>query len=467
MNYALRMTALAALATLSLSAAEVVSVDFSKSTGQVKPLNGICNSPLPFIPGDSHGRGGVRELAEIAELGSPFVRLHDTGGAYGRNTLVDVPNVFRDENADENDPANYDFAFTDAYLGALVKAGAKPYYRLGVTIENYYRIKAYRIHPPKDFDKYARVCEHIVRHYTKGWANGFTWDMPYWEVWCEPENKMLWLGDRHQFYELYAKVAREIKRCHPDVKVGGYGACRFESFENMDVNSDDCSKNWLGWFEEFCDYVTAEKTKAPLDFFSWHLYNRDPDRYVWHANDVRTRLDRHGLAKTEAHLTEWNFGGKFGLEVVRSITGAVYTVSCLCAFQNAPLDVATLYQASPSSTWSSVFDQFGRPTTVYFALQKFAALRALGACCETAVPAGLKLYALAAKGEKGQAFLLTNDSFTEDRTVRLDLKGANLSDFDEYRLDVRHRNFEKVGRAGSSAEIVLPWKGAVFFTTVR
>ena len=38
------------------------------------------------------------------------------GGLY-----VDIPNVFRNFGVDENDPANYDFTFTDVIIKGLIK----------------------------------------------------------------------------------------------------------------------------------------------------------------------------------------------------------------------------------------------------------------------------------------------------------------------------------------------------------
>ena len=63
--------------------------------------------------------------------------------------------------------------------------------------------------------------------------------------------------------------------------------------------------------------------------------------------------------------------------------------------------------------------------------------------------------------------MIANDSFTEDRRVKIDLRGADMRDFDEYRLDLKHLKFEKVGPAGGLKEIELPWKGAVYYTTKR
>ena len=77
-----------------------VVADFTRRLGPVKPLHGICNSRLTW--GDP--------LPEILEAGIPYTRLHDTGGLYGGNMLVDIPNIFRNVDADPEDPAAYDFS---------------------------------------------------------------------------------------------------------------------------------------------------------------------------------------------------------------------------------------------------------------------------------------------------------------------------------------------------------------------
>ena len=38
-----------------------------------------------------------------------------------------------------------------------IKAKCPPIFRLGETIENYHFVKAYRIYPPKDNAKWARI----------------------------------------------------------------------------------------------------------------------------------------------------------------------------------------------------------------------------------------------------------------------------------------------------------------------
>ena len=45
-------------------------------------------------------------------------------------------------------------------------AGTKVFYRLSHRIEH--EVKKYGTLPPKDFKKWAVICEHIIRHYTEG-----------------------------------------------------------------------------------------------------------------------------------------------------------------------------------------------------------------------------------------------------------------------------------------------------------
>ena len=177
----------------------MIRVDFGNVIGKIKPMHAINNGPCYMAT--------TQYWSEAKEAGFPFARTHDTSGMFGGAHFVDIPNIFRDFDADVNDPNSYDFAFTDWLFAQMHQAGIKPYYRLGVTIENCYRIKAYNIFPPKDNQKWAEICEHIVMHYNEGWANGFYYDIEYWEIWNEADNNPvkeenpMWQGTMEQFFD--------------------------------------------------------------------------------------------------------------------------------------------------------------------------------------------------------------------------------------------------------------------------
>lgn len=93
--------------------AGTISIDFGAKTGAVKPLHGVNNAPIRV-------RDGAR-LDEYRKAGIPFMRTHDTAGMWGGAHYVDIPNVFPDFDADENDPKSYRFAYTDSLMKALEK----------------------------------------------------------------------------------------------------------------------------------------------------------------------------------------------------------------------------------------------------------------------------------------------------------------------------------------------------------
>ena len=135
-----------------------IKVDFDHILGRIKTINAVNNGPA----GSRACMSG--NFKKYDELDIPYARLHDSAfyaGNYGGEFSVDVHRVFPNFDADENDPTSYVFAPTDSYLEDIVSVGTKIYYRLGAAIEHWHKKGTY---PPKDFQKWARICEHIIRH---------------------------------------------------------------------------------------------------------------------------------------------------------------------------------------------------------------------------------------------------------------------------------------------------------------
>ena len=446
-----------AFATVSMTAVEAASVafDFAAEQGAVKLLHGVNNAPVRV--------DGKRGQDEFKAAGIPYVRTHDTAAMWGGAHYVDIPNVFPNFDADETDPANYDFAFTDAYLKPLVEAGCRIFYRLGVTIENYWKVKAYNIHPPKDFAKWARICEHVVRHYNEGWADGFRWGIEYWEIWNEPENPPMWQGTKEQFFELYRVTANHLKRTFPSIKVGGYAGCGFYVIDDAKKRAEsEFYRSFETWFEDFCRYVQAAETKAPLDFFSWHLYvsqNWPVDRIATHAAYVRKTLDAARLTKTENIFNEWNvFRGpkEDQFDTIKTHVGAANTAAAFCLMQTTSIDKAMYYDALPTRSYCGLFSfPSMRTTPCYEAFRAWNELAKLG----TSVPAkvGAKdVYAAAAKGGGKRAFLIANVG-TEAATIEIRADGAP---FALYRVDADHARLTADGQWMGGA-VSVPSNGFV------
>ena len=316
-----------------------VQVDFSQITGKMKPMHAVNNSPIR------------KNLEAFREAGIPFCRNHDAAlsNAYGGAHGHDVENIFPDFDADENDPANYDFVFTDKTVLETYEAGSAMFYRLGARIEH--EIKKYHTLPPKDFHKYARICEHIIRHYCYGWADGMELPIQYWEIWNEADNRdygpvnSCWNGTIEQFHEFFEVVAKHLKRCFPEIKIGGPAYTGFW---------DRCH-----YIESFLAY--AQEHQVPLDFFSWHGYRDDPHDYARYTAWVKEQLDKYGYPHAELILNEWNYvkaweGQRKGYGLQRRLysDGAEDThgyVYVLRRSSQHPLErpVPALYPASPEA----------------------------------------------------------------------------------------------------------------------
>ena len=392
-----------------------ITADFSSTLGRIKPMHAINNAPMD--PGLLHYMG---------EAGIPFARLHDTGGSYGGMVYVDIENIFRDFDKDPADPASYDFAFTDSLLQDLESQGVKPFYRLGCTIENSQRIRAYHIYPPRDNEKWARICEGIIRHYNEGWADGFHMGIEYWEIWNEPDNEPIiddnpmWKGTDEQFFRLYETASRHLKSCFPHLKIGGYGSCGFyaalEKASDPNAHVSPRVDYFISFFRKFLAHITSPGHESPLDFFSWHSYGSQQDN-AFYARYARDTLNEFGFTRTESIFNEWNPGIQHRGETrdLSNIAGMMLEM------QAAPVDMLMYYDGQAFSSYCGLYDPVHRGIfRAYWAFPAFNALYRLGTWCPSASD-DPEVMTLAARGEGGRAILLVNRS---DRPKDIVLPGS-------------------------------------------
>lgn len=257
---------------------KLLRFDTSGPCGAFKRMNAVNNGPIHKRHAGDQYMDNL-ELYRAAKI--PFARNHDAAFCpeYGEEFTVDVSAVFPRFEADVNDPASYDFACTDEYIAVTREAGTETFYRLGQKIEH--QIRKHHTLPPADYHKWAEICEHIIRHYNEGWANGFRYHIRYWKIWNEADldpddctHKRTWGGTAEQFFELYGITAKHLKACFPDLKIGGPAVAH----------------SIKDWAERFMTYV--EKNRIPMDFFSWHIYCTTPEKND--AEECRCR----GFAET-------------------------------------------------------------------------------------------------------------------------------------------------------------------------
>lgn len=398
-----------------------VEIDFSKTTGRIKPMNAVNNGPVK-------GRKTQKRqnFEEFKEARIPYSRNHDASfcATYGGEHIVDVHAIFSDFDKDPYDPASYDFTLTDIYLKTILDAGTQIMYRLGSKIEH--TKKKYGTLVPKDFHKWSVICEHIIRHYNYGWADGFHWNIEYWEIWNEPnldpddaEDKRNWGGTAQQFYELYDIASRHLKKTFPELKIGGIGSA--------------LTGTTYAWLDGFFAYLTRDKEPAPMDFFSWHIYFVEPVQMTEHSEKMRAMLDKYGYTDAESILNEWNYVENWGdgfcdsIRIIIGAKGAAFTMASMIAAQNGTIDMLMYYDARPGTPFNGLFDFYTLGKLPgYYPFYEFGSLYAkqeqIYASCDDD-----KIYTVAAKDESGLSAVVcyyTNEDGCEAKTVRIDIKGA-------------------------------------------
>lgn len=372
LKHALRKAHVTAAFTLLLAwtvTAAQVRIDASIETGRLRPLHGVNQGPIEA--------GGVLDLSDrFTELAIPFVRLHDCH--WPVPDVVDVHVVFPNFDADPRKPENYDFVRTDEYVKAIHDIGSRIVYRLGESIEHTNPKR--HVHPPRDVEKWAAVCRGIIRHYNEGWANGFHYDIPYWEIWNEPENRpQMWTGTDEQYFQLYATTARAIRREFPNVRVGGPAVGNTGVMVDGKYEPSEFSRKFVA----FC-----KAESAPLDFFSWHEYADRPESFFASAKGVRKLLNDAGFVKIESHLNEWNYlpgrdwtpmlkGGQGAMrqafyERIGGAEGAAFAVKTLLLLQDSSVDVANYYTGTTQGF--GLFTPDGVPKKTFYGFKAFHTL---------------------------------------------------------------------------------------------
>ena len=395
-----------------------VKVNFSKSAGKIKPMNCVNNGPA----GSRVRKTG--NFKDYEALKIPYARLHDSAfyaGNYGGEYSVDVHRLFPNFDADETNPENYVFEPTDGYLQDIESVGTKTFYRLGCNIEHDYKRGTY---PPKDFKKWARICEYIIRHYTQGWGNGFTMDIEYWEIWNEPDcrnwdgSNPCWQGTEEQFFDLFEITAKHLKSCFPNLKIGG------PAF----------TSSWAPMAERFL--AEMQKRGVPMDFYSFHWYGNNPLNFKATIEKGAEQIKKYGYENAELYLNEWNYvrgwmgdDYNYSLKEQKKSKGASFMASLLAIGQKSELDMLMYYDARPT-TWNGLFGNYGKLYKGYYVFKAFGEVADLKESVETETEEDI--YAVASvNGDTGAVMIsrfVEEDGETPDREVCVEINGACFGD---------------------------------------
>ena len=436
---------------------EILKFNKEKTYGKFKLLNATNGGPWYKRHATDQSRSNFDDY-KAARI--PYSRNHDSFycPGYGGPYAHDISAIFPNFDADVDDPASYDFACTDESILATLEAGTETFFRLGQSIEHH--IKKHATLPPADFEKWAKICEHIIRHYNYGWADGYKLNIKYWEIWNEPDldedtnpNKRTWGGTKAQFFDLFEVTAKHLKTCFPELKIGGPALAWREE-----------------WGKEFLEEMN--RRKVPMDFFSWHIYCREPFHMSEKAERIKRMLVDNGYGDVESILNEWNYvkGWEeefvYTLKSIHGIKGAAFVMGCMSEAQKSNgIDMLMYYDTRPSA-FCGAFDYYSyEKLKGYYPLYWYGKFYDMESeiRCETDIEG---VYTLCGKDKNGKVICVvtyyTDDDDASSKEIKVDF-GCD-SEFEVYRLD-KEKDGELEG-VTKNLEFTMPCQSCILIKEI-
>ena len=444
------------------------TVDFSEKVGVLRPaLHSSGFGPIiadRLEPKDT--------TAALKAMNLTYARTHDWSHVNTNERVCDTHFIFPLPHLDPSKPENYYFAATDELLRRTrEELGMKVFFRLGTSIEHSGLVH-FNTAIPDDFDKTAEIYAAIVRHYNRGWANGFNWDIRYWEVWNEPDacNNMWTIpgeddnandkANRPKRLRLYreflVKVIRRLKAEFPEIKVGGPAFTAFRLNELKEI------------------LVDCKAAGVKPDFLSWHFYGSNVDWLMNPAAKMRAACDELGFTDCELVMNEWHYMVDGGFKATRDpdpeayrrawegpgslngVDAAVFTLAALGAFQTSAYDHAYYYGCGHDGAWGFRAMPGNRKHKPYYSLCLFGSvLRDFTDICRaTSNRKGVRTLAVRAADGRVHGLLVTDYRGPAGDLV-LDVKGVPANVVATARTIDLVRNDEPCACRWSDGKLVL------------
>lgn len=203
---------------------------------------------------------------------------------------------------------SFDFSKLDVVLKDIESVGAKPYIALSYTPPAI-AVNGDITAPPENWGEWQLTIRKTIEHI----SGTLEISDVYYEVWNEPDNFGAYgLSGAHNYLTMYtyaAQGAKEAQNVRP-FKFGGPAITTLK-------------KEWID------SLISLSLNKnLPFDFFSWHTYDENIDKFRSDISQVRAWIGSHTEETNhiELDITEWghNPANDPGYD---DIFGAVHTIA--------------------------------------------------------------------------------------------------------------------------------------------
>lgn len=270
-----------------------IDIDFSHTTGKIKPVNGVLGMP---IYNDSLGFS-LNDVYRDLGVGAVLFSAREGEGCIP----IDLDRVFPDPSLDERFFSSYNFEELDRALADVRSIGAEIVLRLGITPLPIGKRAYLRI--PMSEERIAYVFNRIIAHCNTGFAGGFKLSVKRVEIWQSADRDIGLFGSSEEYFSLYRTVALKTREDFPRIKIGAYSSGGFASLNHVGLGDEE--KNYVSYFEDFLSYL-KKNGDVPLDFFTWKCDPETPEELSLHANYARSYLNHYGFKKTESIISSFS-----------------------------------------------------------------------------------------------------------------------------------------------------------------
>lgn len=227
-------------------------------------------------------------LAQGGEEKSPFDRIEkdivDLQPKYIRvDHLYDFYNVV----GKENGQLTFRWEELDKIVSQILKTGALPFFSLSympTVIAQGGDITA----APVDWNDWSTVVRETIQHYSG--QQGFNLKNIIYEVWNEPDLFGNWKIGREKNYQTLYHYAI-------------LGANQTKNTNAFEIGGPASTALYQAWVDEFLNYI--KKNNLRIDFYSWHRYSLNPEKFLEDVNVVDTWLFQNAGYSLKKYLTEW------------------------------------------------------------------------------------------------------------------------------------------------------------------